>query len=423
MSDRRFLAVNLLALCLVYLGVWSVSGVLGKGSGLEMSDIAERLVRGFGFSSPYLAVDSGVPTAVSPPLYVGIVALFYELFGVKSTWSRIFLQCLNIVFHAVALVLLYQWITKVLNRSVARIFAVIFVFSPHVVFLASNVWESSLSLMLLSLVLYCVAFRFPVWSAPGYLAFGCLLGLVALSNPAWTLAFPFVCVGACLQHFSDQFWRRFLVSGTLIVMGYAVVVAPWMVRNYQVTGELMYVRNMAGPEWFKGNNIRAGGGHGQGFVDYFIYTSEAERVRYAQMGESDYDKMMLAAALDDIRSDPIRYAELTVRRVAMWWSGDVDVARWYFRNGHIKEFYMSLIMTLVGSGVSVLAFWGAWKLRHQFRTQWLLFVYVFVLPVPYYFIIVGFRYQSSLLPFALVMAAYAIYQWTPYLRHLAKRPR
>lgn len=423
MSERKFKAVMLMALCLVYLVVWSAAGVLGKGSGLEMSDIAERLVRGYGFSSPYLPVDSGVPTAVSPPLYVGLVALSYELFGIKTSLSRIVLQCLNIVFHAVALVLLYQWVTGVLNRPVARIFAVLFVLCPHVVFLASNVWESSLSLMLLSLVLYCVAFRFPLWSAPGYLAFGCLLGLVALSNPAWTLAFPFVCIGACLQHFSHEFWRRFLVSGTLIVIGYAAVVAPWLVRNYQVTGELMYVRNMAGPEWFKGNNAQAGGGHGQGFVDYFIYTSEAERARYSKMGESNYDKMMMAAALDEIRSDPLRYTELTMRRVVMWWSGDVDVARWYFRNGHMKEFYMSLIMTLVGTCLSVLVFLGTWKLRHQLRAQWLLLVYAFVLPIPYYFIIVGFRYQSSLLPFALVMAAYALYQWTPLSRHLAKRPR
>lgn len=423
MSDRKYIAIMLMALCLVYLGVWSSAGVLGKGSGLEMSDIAERMVRGYGFSSPYLAVDSGVPTAVSPPLYVGLVALSYELFGIKTTLSRVVLQCLNIVFHSIALVLLYQWVSAVLSRSVARIFAVLFIFCPHVVFLASNVWESSLSLMLLSLVLYCVAFRFPAWGAPGYLAFGCLLGLVALSNPAWTLAFPFICVGACLQHFPQQFWRRFFVTGFLIVVGYASVVTPWLVRNYQVTGELMYVRNMAGPEWFKGNNAQAGGGHGQGFVDYFIYTSEAERSRYAQLGESSYDKMMMAAAMDEIRRSPIRYAELTMRRVVMWWSGDTDVARWYFRNGHMKEFYMSVVMTLVGTCLSALAFLGAWKLRNQLRTQWLLMVYVFVLPIPYYFIIVGFRYQSSLLPFALVTAAFALSQWMPPSPHLPKRPR
>lgn len=410
-SDSRFLAYMLLLLAIVDLAVWWLAGVLGRGSGLEMSDIAERIVAGYGFSSPYLPVDSGVPTAVSPPLYVGVVVMVYELLGVKTFASRATLQILNILFHSVALVLLYHWTRKCLDRQTARVFAVIFLLSPHVVFLASNVWESSLSLMFLCVALYVVSFGFSQLSHSGLVAFGVLLGLVALSNPAWTLAFPFLVLGACIQHFREAFWRRFLVSGLLIVTGYSVMVMPWMLRNHAQLGEWMYVRNMAGPEWFKGNNAAAGGGHGQGFVDHFIYVSDSERARYAMLGELAYDKTLMADARAEIAAAPLRYAGLTITRVAMWWSGDVDVARWYFREGLFKEFLMSLVFIGAGTATSVLAGWGAWQLQGRLRVLWPLAVYVFVLPIPYYFIIVGFRYQSSLLPFVLIFAAWPIARW------------
>ncbi len=82
---------------------------------------------------------------------------------------------------------------------------------------------------------------------------------------------------------------------------------------------------------------------------------------------------------------------------------------------------MSLVMILAGACISILAWMGAWKLRHQVRSLWLLMIYVFLLPVPYYFIIVGFRYQASLLPFALVMAAYAVYLLMPLSWRSANR--
>lgn len=408
-GDTVFLSVMMATQLLLSVLVWSMAGVLGKGGGLEVSDIAERIVAGFGFSSPYLPVDSGEPTVVSAPLYVWLVAAVYEWLGVKTTAARIFLQILNLVFHAITLGVLFYYCRRLLGMAVARIFAIIFAFHPHVIFLASNVWESSLTLMLMSGVLYWVTFGFSRFTVMECLAFGGLLGLTALSNPVWSFMYPLLCIGIFRWRMGGgngrlPIWAALPVCGTFL-LGFVLVVSPWLIRNYQVTGQLTYVRGMSGPELFKGNHIGAGGGHGQVFVDYFIYSSPQERQRYAEMGESAYDKAMSAAAMAAIQQDPARYLRLTARRILMWWTGDFDVTAWYYRTGAQGNFMIAVLYCVVGGATSLIAFWGIWRLRVQAMRFWPLWIYIFVLPIPYYLIIIGFRYQSSLLPFLLVPCA------------------
>lgn len=410
--DSRFLLVMVGCQFVFSLVVWAATGVLGKGSGLEISDIAERLVAGFGFASPYLPLDSGVPTVVSPPLYVWLVAAVYEWLGVKTDAARVVLQFLNLVFHAITLVTLFYYARKLLGVVTARVFAVLFVCHPHVIFLASNVWESSLTLMLLSLILYWVTTGFTRFAVVECLAFGVLLGLTALSNPAWSLMYPLVCLGIFRWRMKGERGRLSVlallpVCGT-VLLGFLLVISPWLLRNYQVTGEIMYVRGMSGPELFKGNHAGAGGGHGQGFVDYFIYSSPQERLRYAEMGESAYDKAMAAAAMEQIQQDPARYLQLTARRILMWWTGDFDVTAWYYHNGYRTKFMIGLLYCVVGGLTSLVALMGIWYLRGQAARFWPLWLYIFYLPIPYFFIIAGFRYQSSLLPFLLIPCAVAV---------------
>jgi hypothetical protein len=411
-GDTVFLSIIIGCKFLASLLIWSATDVLGKGSGLEMSDIAERIVAGFGFSSPYLPVDSGIPTVVSSPLYVWLIAGVYEWLGVKTDASRIFLQFLNLIFHAVTLVL-FHYCRAVLGAATARLFAVLFVCHPHVIFLASNVWESSLTLMLLGLILYWVTVGFARFVISECMGFGVLLGLTALSNPAWSLMYPLLCLGIFYWRMRDGQERMQLVKVVPVcasaLLGFLLVVTPWLIRNYQVTGEIMYVRGMSGPELFKGNHAGAGGGHGQVFVDYFLYSSPQERLRYSEMGESAYDRAMSAAAMREIQQDPVRYLQLTARRVLMWWTGDFDVTAWYYRVGDRDKFMIGVLYCFVGGLTSLAAFWGVWRLRGQAARFWPLWLYVFFLPVPYYLIIVGFRYQSSLLPFLLIPCAVTLH--------------
>ncbi|RLU01163.1 MAG: hypothetical protein D9N14_04255 [Ketobacter sp.] len=408
-----FLAFALGLLVCVELAYLTLSGLLGSMGGLEMADIAERIVLGYGFSSPYLPVGEGGPTSVSPPLYVWLMSGLYSLLGVKSEWAHGLLQLLNILFNSVTLVLLYRVCQARLNELTARCFALLFALHPHILLITGSIWETGLSLMLLSSILWYASLRFSLDSFHHSVILGLLMGLTALSNPAWTLCYPIIClvlVWAGLKQGGqkDFRWHTSLVALLIIFTSYLGVVAPWLVRNYQSTGQLMYVRNMAGPEMFKGNHEYAGGGHGVGFHDFWIYKSPSEQEIYREMGETAYDQWMKQQAMERIQSDPGHFAKLVVTRIGMWWSGDVDVLRKWYAVGDTRKFLFGVVLTIAGTLTTVFALWGTWMLRQQADRLWLVWVYMYFLPIPYYLIIIGFRYQSSLMAFTLIPTAYCL---------------
>ena len=396
----------LIAVELLYL---VASGQLGAMGGLEMADIAERLVAGVGFSSPYLPVGEGGATSVSPPLYVWLMSIVYRILGVKTVASHGFLQCLNIVFNVVTLVLLFRTCQKLTNETTARVFAILFALHPHILLIAGSIWETGLSLMLLSTILWLVTTHTTRMHIPTLIALGLLFGLTALSNPAWTICYPLICLVILWPDLSRrQDCIKSIVALAVVVMSYLCVVSPWLLRNYETTGNIMYVRNMAGPELYKGNHEYAGGGHGFGFNDYWIYKSEEQRNLYRTLGETNYDQIMKQTSLEYIQTHPGHYIELILKRVIMWWSGDFDALNKWYAVADNKKLIFGIVLTIAGVLTSFFTLYGTWSLRNQARRFWLVWIYIYFLPIPYYLIIVGFRYQSSLIAFSLIPAAYCI---------------
>ena len=125
-GDKVFLAATTVAVAVVCVSALFVTGEAGKGSGAEMSTIAEHLVNGRGYASPYLPPEQATPTTVSPPLYVWLMAGTYELFGIKSFTSRLLLQLLNIAFHCSTLIVLFHLCRRTLSLQAARAFAVLY---------------------------------------------------------------------------------------------------------------------------------------------------------------------------------------------------------------------------------------------------------------------------------------------------------
>lgn len=417
-SDRQFLIIATLAVAMICIAALFVTGEAGKGSGAEMSTIAEHLVSGRGYASPYLPAEQTAPTTVSPPLYVWIMAGVYDLFGIKTFTSRLLMQLFNITIHCCTLVVLFHFCRRSFSSQAARMFAVLYGIHPHLIYLPSNVWETNLTTLFLSLILYFATFHVAHFRTRGLLLFGVLLGVTSLSNPAWTISYPFICLLPFLLHPARPGAARVLKSLTFITVAFVLVVSPWVYRNYQVTGDFIFVRGMTGPEWFKGNNEFAGGGHGDGFVRYYLLAkvAEPEREKLAALGEQTYNAQTMQAARDFIVENPGQFAWLTAKRILMWWTGDLDVTQWYYQqrnasflteSGSSHYFLLGLLLTVSGAITSLFALAGLLRVKSPRRQLWGLYTYLILLPLPFYLIVAGFRYQSALMPFTLIPASYA----------------
>ncbi|HVL00846.1 MAG TPA: hypothetical protein VM553_13585 [Dongiaceae bacterium] len=416
-EDKIFLPLLILVTVAICVTVLFVTGQAGKGSGVEMSAIARHLVMGQGYLSPYLPAEYNMQTTVSPPLYVGLIAAIYSVTGIETFTSRLILQLFNIAIHCATLVVLYHYCRRALSPTTAKTFAVLFCIHPHLIYLPSNIWETSLTTFFLSCILYLATFHLCNFRQTGLISFGLLLGLTSLSNPAWTIAYPFICLIPFVLHTKKVPCKALAKKVTIISLAFAIVVTPWIYRNYKVSDEFIFIRGMTGPEWMKGNNPHAGGGHGEGFVRYYLLSSEEERQKLARMGESTYDAATKAVALNFIRNDPVGFVNLTLQRVLMWWTGDLDATRWYYdqsttdyfkKSGASHYFILCLILVLAGTLTTAMGIIGLFHAKTAWRQLWGILLYLIVLPIPFYLIIAGFRYQSALMPILLVPASHAV---------------
>jgi 4-amino-4-deoxy-L-arabinose transferase-like glycosyltransferase len=402
---RSLLVIAMGAIALVRLAVLYGTGYLGRTEGIEMAEIAARINEGYGFASPYGPLRHS-PTTVEPPLYVWITAATYYFLGVKSWASGLVLQCLNIVIQCATFILISRIIKERFLPAALPIFSILFILHPLLIFAAGNTWENCLTSLLLTVIAYEILFH---WNADLPLVrfglFGALLGLTSLSNSTWTIGYPFICLGGLYGAAQLRGWRVFK-SLSIIVLGFALVTIPWIARNYVVTERFVFVRGMAGPELYKGNSPEAWGGHGVGFVENFLLGNKHEVAKLLEMGEVAYDDHMMDMALREIRTNPQGYLLRSAARIVMWWTGDIENTIWRSENGGRAQFIMAIISVLACSITSLFGILGWLAARKGSRGVWILSLYCFLLPMPYYAVTVGFRFRSTLTPFLLVFAAY-----------------
>jgi 4-amino-4-deoxy-L-arabinose transferase-like glycosyltransferase len=205
--------------------------------------LARNLLHGHGF-----AWEPGLPTSLRPPMYPFFISLVWMVTGTESIQLvravQIFLSLINVL-------VLYRLGDLLFGRRIALLAAAGVCFYPSL--LAFNVLL--LSEVLFTLFLTLVALGYVVLlkteESPVAWATGCVLGLAALTR---SVLWPFPVVLCPLAFFSirGSRWRRFRLA-LYLLLGYAVVVAPWAMRNTRLQGVFTVIDTMGGLNLRMGN--------------------------------------------------------------------------------------------------------------------------------------------------------------------------
>ncbi|MFC1789328.1 hypothetical protein ACFLZE_05405 [Thermodesulfobacteriota bacterium] len=142
---------------------------------------------------------------------------------------------------------------------------------------------------------------------------GLATGLAGLFNPV--LLGVFSLIGAILLFKSLQ--QRKVANARMLLVAAALVLlvlTPWTVRNYKVHGQLILIKNCFGKELWIGNNPKSS------IVDCFIIGPENIPSEWMELNEMQLMKVMKHEAIDYIRSDPLPFAERTLKRIFWFWT-------------------------------------------------------------------------------------------------------
>ena len=363
--------------------------------GFETGAIAGSLASGHGFSSPFGG--STGPSAWIGPVYPGILALIFKIFGLYSVASCTAILTVNCLFSAITCIPMWYIGLRTVGRDAALIGG--WLWTAGLSFMewpVTWVWDMPLSALLLtSMFLFTLqlveeetAWKWNVW--------GILCGIAALTNPA--LCTCVVISGTWLV------WRRWKqkrpwLQRTLIATCLCIVViSPWLVRNRLVFGQWVFLRSNFGFELSLGNYQNS---NGYGWVGKHPIANKHVFKKYKEMGELAFVEEKKHEAFGYIEEHPIDFLHLSAIRFWSFWDGTYLLYAYDDGTERIKLYWPWSLAMLIG----LLAYWA------QDRALALYFTLtVFLYPWPYYITYPQTRYRHAIEPILLLFCGYAISQ-------------
>jgi 4-amino-4-deoxy-L-arabinose transferase-like glycosyltransferase len=366
--------------------------------GWEMGRLARSIATGQGFSSP-TDLPTG-PSAWAPPLYPYILAGVFKMFGVYSTLSAWVILAFNSVFAALTCLTLYHIAERIYGIGVARATAWTWAVFPYVIYWAIRVvWETSLTAFLLSLALLLT---FRMADEPPrprmWILFGLLWGVISLTNTAVVSMMPF-----CLLWLLYRLPRRpqQFVGAALCVLIAALVVSPWLLRNYEVFGKFIFVRDNLPLEMYEANNDQSAGLWTRN--EHPGNNPEAMR-RFQELGELGFMAEKQQEVRLFIREHPGRFLWYTGERAVYFWIAPPQATILAGYDLMISRHTNFLLGT-------VLAFSGLWLTIHnRKRGAFLLACFLLIYPIPYYLVMPFVRYKHPIEPEMLMLIVYLFYE-------------
>jgi 4-amino-4-deoxy-L-arabinose transferase-like glycosyltransferase len=364
--------------------------------GWEMGRIGRSIAQGHGFSSPYEG-ETG-PSAWEPPLYPFLIGGVFKAFGVYSSASAWVLLTINSLFATLTCIPIFWIAHSTFGKRVAAWSALAWGLNPYVWYWSVRwIWDTTFTPLVLALI-FLIALKLQDWPGwRGWVWFGALFGVGALANPTMLAFLPFCGLWIWQQRFNRGLNSFGGVALSSVV--FFVVLTPWLVRNYEVFGHFVFIRDDFGLQIRLGNGPSADGM----LMPYFQPNlNRAELDKFQRMGEIAYADACKRLAFDWIGSNPKRFAVVSLKRFFYYWNGVPKATG----STTPVDFRTSAFLA-----TSVLALWGLGRALRQKRPgAWLFAGLVLTYPTAYYFVFPHARYRHPIEPELIILILFLLFE-------------
>jgi 4-amino-4-deoxy-L-arabinose transferase-like glycosyltransferase len=325
--------------------------------GWEMGRIGRSVALGQGFSNPYEG-DTG-PSAWEPPLYPFLIGGVFKLFGVYSRASAWVLLSINSFLATLTCIPIFLIARKTFGEGLARCSTYAWGLNPYVWYWSIHwIWDTTFTPFILACV-FLLALELQDWPGwQGWAVFGALYGIGALANPTMLAFLPF-----CGLWVWRQRYRQGLPSLGGVILASIVfwaALSPWLVRNYEVFGRFVFIRDDFGLQ-FRLGNWKGADGMLMAYLQPNLNRGELEK--FQSMGELAYAESCKREAFAWVRENPGRFFVISLKRFFYYWNG---VPR-ETNSVSLVDFRTSAFLA-----TSVLALWGLVRALRQKRSgAWL----------------------------------------------------
>ncbi|HUT09153.1 MAG TPA: hypothetical protein VMY42_01530 [Thermoguttaceae bacterium] len=393
----------------------------------EHGRIAENLLAGRGFSIEFLGTEG--PTSQQAPFYPLLLAGAWWCFGIATPEAILAVQLLQCLAGA-ALVLAVVWLGWSLLPErpgvgwVAGIGAAIY---PTHLYMATHLQVALWAALVLTLLLAVVVS--PQWRATrgGAILAGSLAGILLLMEPILALALP-ICAAAFWLGERSGGWRDRFAREPLARVGWmigvaAAIITPWMVRNWIVHEEPVFIKSTFGYAFWQGNNPISHGTdkipkpaaealrrqhdgtlagmdralwearHETLYIDDVLLEPTGYR-EFAGLSEPQRSRLLGRRAWDFIHDNPAEYARLCVQRL-----------QYFLLFDETNPKAANRVYRLATVAWLVLILIGLWISSARWRALWPTYAIFAAVTLFHALVITSVRFRIPLEPMTLVWAA------------------
>jgi len=282
-------------------------GVHGPDSGLY-DRLALRLLK----EGKYIAEDhlGGMSQASRPVLFPFVLAGIYSIFGHSVVAAQIFQSVLG----ALTCGLVYSLGCEAFDRRAGILAGVGAAIFPQLIYYTGSITTETLHIFLLTAsvwLLFAAAKREAGvwwWLAGGAAAGGAALGLAILARSAALGLLPLLAVWLLIR---TPNWKTAAIRFACIFAGAAIVMSPWVIRNYRELGAFVPATTEGGYTFWVTNNPRAIGG-GECFPPDDLTPFEG-------LSEVEADKLFYRMGIEHVKAEPRLFAKRVASRFVRLW--------------------------------------------------------------------------------------------------------
>jgi len=432
---RSWKAAGLLLLASAALGLRVAAVLVLRGDhaapiSYEHGRIAENLLAGKGFTIRFLGSEG--PTSQQAPFYPFLLAAAYECFGVETPAAVLAVQLLQCAAGA-ALVLAVVWLCWSLlpdHPAVGWIAGVGAAVYPTHVYAVTHLQVALWAALLLTVLLAVAVSRRWAGRWSGAALCGCLSGLLLLVEPILVLALPICALAFWLREPAPRWTARFRpapIGQVLMMAGIAaLVISPWIARNWKVHGRFVFIKSTFGYAFWQGNNPASWGTdkipkpsaerlrhehdgtlagidgalwearHETVYIDDVLLKPDGYR-EFAGLSEPERSDLLGRRAWQFVREHPDQYARLCLRRL-----------RYFLLFDETNPKAANRLYRLATVTWLVLAFVGFLVSCGQWRRFWPTYAVFAVVTLFHALVIVSVRFRIPLEPLTFPWAAAAV---------------
>lgn len=349
--------------------------------------IAHNLISGQGFTQ------FGEPALTRGPLYPAFIAGCYLVFGESSLAVKI----VQAIVGALVPLVMYRLMLLYWTRRLAVFGAILGAIDVQLIGVGAYRYSETLYTLLSLVAIWMILISVKKKSLWGMAASGVVLGLSALTRPQ-TLALPLVAILAfALMRIPV---KRCLLWGGTLALTMSLVVAPWTIRNYNVSGHFLAVSTGFGYVLWVGNYLPLDG------RDRYAISRIAAAKIAANMDAVQRDSRLAKEAIRGIRENPVPSAWLMFRKTGRFW---FDV---YANSPNGRAVTRNKLIVLVfavwNSAIVLFAFLGLVCSRSKLRDLSLILSLVLLTMVTGVLTIPIARYRLPIMPFVSMFAVVGI---------------